>query len=86
MLISELMGRAWVKSGDANQSTISPFMMLNAYNDTNRIVRKIILDAGPCEKCGKPFEIKMGRFGRFLACTGYPDCKNIKKIPKKQEK
>ena len=47
MLISELMGRAWVKSGDANQSTISPFMMLNAYNDTNRIVRKIILDAFP---------------------------------------
>ena len=45
MLISEIMGRAWVKSGDANQSTISPFMMLNAYNDTNRIVHKIILDA-----------------------------------------
>lgn len=48
--------------------------------------QQIITEAGLCEKCGKPFEIKIGRFGRFLACTGYPDCKNIKKIPKKQEK
>ena len=47
MLISEIMAKAWVKAGDANQATISPFMMLNAYNDTNRIVRKIILDAFP---------------------------------------
>lgn len=45
--------------------------------------QQIIEEAGLCEKCGKPFEIKIGRFGRFLACTGYPDCKNIKKIPKK---
>ena len=33
-----------------------------------------------CEKCGKPMIIKTGRFGRFLACTGYPDCKNTKPI------
>lgn len=33
-----------------------------------------------CEKCGKPMVIKHGRFGRFLACTGYPECKNTKKI------
>ncbi len=31
-----------------------------------------------CEKCDKPMAIKMGRFGRFLSCTGYPDCKNSK--------
>ncbi|MFA6588514.1 MAG: type I DNA topoisomerase [Patescibacteria group bacterium] len=29
-----------------------------------------------CEKCGKPMVEKFGRFGKFLACTGYPDCKN----------
>ena len=29
-----------------------------------------------CEKCGKPMVIKPGRFGKFFACTGYPDCKN----------
>ena len=33
-----------------------------------------------CEKCGKPMALKRGRYGTFLACTGYPDCKNTKKI------
>ena len=37
----------------------------------------------PCEKCGKFMVVKFGRYGKFLACPGYPDCKNIKKIPKK---
>lgn len=36
-----------------------------------------------CEKCGKPMVIKTGRFGRFLACTGFPDCKNTKAIKNK---
>ena len=31
-----------------------------------------------CEKCGSPMAIKSGRFGRFLACTGYPKCRNTK--------
>ena len=39
-----------------------------------------------CEKCGRPFEIKTGRFGKFLACTGYPECKTIKAIPKDKKK
>ncbi|OGL77996.1 DNA topoisomerase I [Candidatus Uhrbacteria bacterium RIFCSPHIGHO2_12_FULL_54_23] len=34
-----------------------------------------------CEKCGKPMLIKLGRFGKFLACSGYPDCKNTKPLP-----
>jgi DNA topoisomerase-1 len=33
-----------------------------------------------CEKCGKPMLIKHGRFGKFLACSGFPDCKNTKAI------
>ncbi|HEX5482341.1 MAG TPA: type I DNA topoisomerase [Terriglobia bacterium] len=33
-----------------------------------------------CEKCGKPMAVKRGRFGYFLACTGYPECRNTKKI------
>ncbi len=36
-----------------------------------------------CELCGKPMAIKHGRFGEFLACSGYPDCKNTKPILKK---
>ncbi len=31
-----------------------------------------------CEKCGKKMVVKMGRYGKFLACPGYPDCKNTK--------
>ncbi|HEX8852243.1 MAG TPA: DNA topoisomerase, partial [Pyrinomonadaceae bacterium] len=33
-----------------------------------------------CELCGKPMALKRGRFGQFLGCTGYPDCRNIRKI------
>ncbi len=32
----------------------------------------------PCDKCGRMMVIKKGRFGDFLACPGYPDCKNTK--------
>jgi DNA topoisomerase-1 len=35
-----------------------------------------------CELCGKPMAMKRGRFGQFLGCTGYPDCRNIRKISK----
>jgi DNA topoisomerase I len=33
-----------------------------------------------CEKCGSAMAIKVGKFGPFLACTGYPKCKNLKNI------
>ena len=33
-----------------------------------------------CEKCGKPMVRKKGRFGEFMACSGYPDCKNTQKL------
>jgi DNA topoisomerase I len=35
-----------------------------------------------CEKCGGKMVIKWGKFGRFLACSNYPDCKNTREIPK----
>jgi DNA topoisomerase I len=35
-----------------------------------------------CELCGKPMQLKRGRFGQFLGCTGYPECRNIRKIAK----
>jgi len=34
-----------------------------------------------CENCGKPMVKKLGRFGFFLACTGFPDCKTTRSIP-----
>jgi len=33
-----------------------------------------------CDLCGKPMAVRSSRYGKFLGCTGYPQCKNIKKI------
>ncbi|MCL1816874.1 MAG: type I DNA topoisomerase [Clostridiales bacterium] len=33
-----------------------------------------------CEKCGKPMVYRLGRYGRFLACSGFPECRNTKAI------
>ncbi|MFH1017088.1 MAG: type I DNA topoisomerase [Pseudomonadota bacterium] len=38
-----------------------------------------------CEKCGKPMVIKWGRHGHFLACSGYPECKNTKEFKKTED-
>ncbi len=38
-----------------------------------------------CEKCGQPMIIKWGRFGKFMACSGYPECKNTKEVGGKDE-
>jgi DNA topoisomerase-1 len=37
-----------------------------------------------CPECGKPLTIKWGRYGQFVACSGYPDCKHIKKDATKE--
>lgn len=34
----------------------------------------------PCEKCGRMMVVKVGRYGKFLACPGYPECKNAKPL------
>jgi DNA topoisomerase-1 len=39
-----------------------------------------------CENCGRPMVLKKGRFGQFLACTGYPDCKTTRKIGQAEKK
>lgn len=39
-----------------------------------------------CDKCGAPMVIKLGRFGKFLACSKFPDCKNTKQINEKTHK
>jgi DNA topoisomerase-1 len=42
-------------------------------------------EAEPCQKCGKPMVLKRGRFGAFLACSGYPECKTTRKIVMSKE-
>ncbi len=39
-----------------------------------------------CEKCGRPMVVKYGRFGKFLACSGFPECKNAKRLLTEEEK
>jgi len=35
-----------------------------------------------CEKCGRPMQVRFGRFGKFLGCSGYPECKSIQPLHK----
>ena len=39
-----------------------------------------------CDICGRPMIVKWGRNGRFMACSGYPECRNTKPLPSEQEK
>jgi len=43
----------------------------------------IIREDLKCEKCGKPMAERKGRYGKFVGCTGYPKCRNIKNIDEK---
>ncbi len=49
-------------------------------------IEKVTLEDQPtgetCELCGKPMVLKTGRFGEFIACSGYPECKNTKPVVK----
>ena len=39
-----------------------------------------------CDKCGRKMVVKSGRFGKFLACSGFPECKNTKPMPEDEVK
>jgi DNA topoisomerase-1 len=59
----------------------------NTMNATKNENGEIVVQEAPvtdavCELCGKPMAVKRGRYGQFLGCTGYPECKNIKKMGK----
>ncbi|MEG2085730.1 MAG: type I DNA topoisomerase [Clostridia bacterium] len=49
-------------------------------NDVKNVNNKQALLDIICDKCGKPMVEKEGRYGKFLACSGYPNCKNIKSL------
>lgn len=53
-----------------------------ADKEIKKVEFEVELTGELCEKCGKPMAIKHGRFGEFIACTGYPECKNTKPIVK----
>lgn len=39
-----------------------------------------VVDGESCELCGNPMKVKLGRYGKFLSCSNYPDCKGIKSL------
>ncbi len=41
-----------------------------------------VLTDETCEKCGKAMQIRFGRYGKFLGCSGYPECSNVRKMGK----
>ncbi len=47
------------------------------------IKKEVIVTNEVCEKCGRPMIVKWGRKGKFLSCSGYPECKNSKSITTK---
>ena len=55
-----------------------------AIDKAEKEVSKVVIEDKvsdiPCDKCGKMMVIKHGRYGDFLACPGYPECKNAKPI------
>jgi DNA topoisomerase-1 len=54
--------------------------LARAKTEMRDVKREAIPTDQICEKCGKPMVLKWGRFGQFLACSGYPDCKNTREI------
>ena len=53
----------------------------------DKAIEKVTIEDQPtgeiCELCGRPMVLKTGRFGDFIACSGYPECKNTKPVVKK---
>jgi DNA topoisomerase-1 len=41
---------------------------------------QVEVEAEPCENCGESMVLRRGRYGPFLACSSYPDCKNTRKV------
>ncbi len=54
--------------------------------ETAEIPESTADEHGYCENCGRPMTLKRGRFGQFLACTGYPDCKTTRRLGQTEKK
>ncbi len=59
-----------------------------AMKEAERVPRELLDEKTDevCEKCERPMVIKSGRYGRFLACTGYPECKNTRPVETEEER
>src|SRR5690606_27914242 len=56
-------------------------------NRSEEIVRDTVAaDAGPCPECGRDLAVRWNRYGRFLGCTGYPECRYTRSLDNEQKK
>jgi DNA topoisomerase-1 len=69
--------KVWI---DVVKEFYTPFEadLKKASADIVKVETPVELTDEKCDKCGKPMAIKIGRFGKFLACTGYPECKTTR--------
>ena len=49
-----------------------------AEREMERVSLPVVMAGEKCEKCGREMVIKMGRYGKFIACPGFPECRNAK--------
>jgi DNA topoisomerase-1 len=71
--------KAWVETVEEFYQPFSQ-RLTKAKKEMRDVKREEIPTEIVCEKCGKNMVIKWGRHGRFLACPGYPECKNTKEF------
>src|SRR5690625_3199044 len=74
-------GASWVKVIDDFYKDFSP-QVERADEEMEKIEIKDEPAGEDCEKCGSPMVYKMGRYGKFMACSNFPDCRNTKAIVK----
>ncbi len=72
---------SWVKVIDDFYKGFSP-QVERADAEMEKIEIKDEPAGEDCEKCGSPMVYKMGRYGKFMACSNFPDCRNTKAIVK----
>jgi len=71
----------WVELLDEFYRTFSERLAV-AEDEMKQVEIKDDVSGETCDKCGRPMVYKMGRFGKFLACSGFPECRNTKPIVK----
>jgi DNA topoisomerase-1 len=74
--------RAWVPT---MHDFYAPFTdtLKQAEQSIQRVKLKDEPSGETCEKCGRPMVIKLGRYGKFLACSGFPECRNSRPLLEK---
>jgi DNA topoisomerase-1 len=64
------------------QNFYDPFVvdLQNAASKMRDVKKEVEETDEACDKCGRPMVIRWGRFGRFMACSGFPECKNTREL------